>query len=80
MKLISTSSRNRLIIKKCHKCGHIMESKSEIQRCSHCNKAFLPSNYHNKLTAKNSLDFYEQFLEAEDLCDENLIKGIQVLW
>ncbi|MFZ8933828.1 MAG: hypothetical protein ACO20H_12835 [Bacteriovoracaceae bacterium] len=80
MRSVITSSRNRTVIKKCHSCGHVMESRTEVQKCGQCKKSFLPTNYHNKITAKNSLEFYDQFQEAEELSEELLVKGIQVLW
>ncbi|MDH5580628.1 MAG: hypothetical protein OEY33_01860 [Bdellovibrionales bacterium] len=80
MNLLITTSRNKTIIKKCHSCGHIMESRTEVQKCAQCNKPFLPVNYHSKETAKTSLDFYDQFQEAEELSEETLVRGIQVLW
>ena len=70
----------KLLIKKCHVCGHIAEGQKEIMRCTSCRKAFLPANYFSKVHAKNSNDYSELFLASDDLHEEELVKGINVLW
>ncbi len=59
----------KVIIKKCHVCAHIMESKVDIKRCERCNKVFLPSNYLN-----------EKIDDCQEFCEEDLVIGITVLW
>jgi hypothetical protein len=68
------------LIKKCHCCGHLMESSTEPERCEKCNKAFLPSRYFSKIHAKNSEEFRQLFEESQELHEEDLIKGLHVLW
>ena len=45
-----------------------------------CKKSFLPCNYFNKVHAKDSSEFDEMFLTTSELDEEDLIKGIYVLW
>jgi hypothetical protein len=71
---------DKVVVKKCHMCGQIMESTKEIMRCIKCSKSFLPHNYFGKVHAKNSTDFEKLFSSAVDLHDDDLIKGITVLW
>lgn len=72
--------RTVALIKKCHCCGHVMESKKEIERCEKCKKSFLPSQYFTKVHAKNTEEFKQLFAASEDLHEEDLIKGLHVLW
>ncbi len=72
--------KNTTLIKKCHCCGHIMESKKEVQKCGECNKSFLPLNYFSKIHAKNSEEFKNLFCKSDELHEEDLIRGINVLW
>jgi RecJ-like exonuclease len=69
-----------MIIKKCHICGGLNESHEEAKKCKHCSKSFLPSNYFGKVHAKNSQEYKDLFCSAEELNEDELIKGLQVLW
>lgn len=75
-----TSRKSKVIIKKCHVCGHVEESYRETKKCSNCKKSFLPSNYFGKVHAKNSKEFDELFSHSDELHEEDLVKGINVLW
>ena len=68
------------VIKKCHVCGHLMESHKEISKCDCCKKPFLPMNYFGKVHAKNSEEFQALFSKASELHEEDMIKGLTVLW
>lgn len=68
------------IIKKCHMCGHLMESRKEVEKCECCNKPFLPMNYFGKVHAKNSTEFKQLFSKASEIHEEDLIKGLSVIW
>ena len=69
------------IIKKCHVCGQVTESHKELDKCPNCSKAFLPLNYFGKVhTTKNSEEYSELFEVGENLHEDDLIKGIYVLW
>lgn len=80
MKDIAKSVRLKFIIKKCHVCGEISESQVEIQRCNSCGKSFLPLNYFHKVHAHDSTDFKELFSDTQDIHEDDLIKGIYVIW
>ena len=71
--------QDKLIIKLCHKCGHCNASEIELERCEKCAKAFLPLNYFEKIHAKDE-KFQGLFEEGDNLTDEDLIKGLYVLW
>lgn len=77
---VTTVHKGKLIVKKCHSCGHINESYKEKQRCSGCKKSFLPANYFGKVHAQNDKEFEKLFADSEELREEDLIKGINVLW
>jgi hypothetical protein len=72
--------QSKLIIKKCHCCGHIMESCEEIQKCTACKKSFLPVNYFSKVHAKNQKEFENLFASSHEIHEKDLIKGLTVLW
>lgn len=80
---VETSSLHapeKLIIKKCHICGHIMESHQEIVKCDKCKKSFLPVNYFSKVHSKNQKDYAQLFAYGYELHESDLIKGLTVLW
>lgn len=77
---VRQTGSDRTIIKKCHCCGHVMETAREPQRCLKCNKSFLPSHYFGKVHAKNESEFKELFSTACELEDETLIKGLTLIW
>ncbi len=77
---IKTSSEKKLIVKKCHCCGKISDSPTELKRCPSCNKSFMPSNYFGKIHAKNSEEFDQLFSKVEDLDESDIIIGLNVLW
>tara|TARA_Y100000996_G_scaffold28897_1_gene20498 strand:+ start:340 stop:588 length:249 start_codon:yes stop_codon:yes gene_type:complete len=74
------SPTKKTLIKKCHVCGFIMESEVEIKKCSKCNKSFLPFHYFNKVHAKNSEEFANLFSNVDEINEEDLVKGIHVIW
>jgi uncharacterized OB-fold protein len=81
MKLTTNpTKKGKLLIKKCHLCGTVMESYIERKKCTKCKKSFLPMNYFSKVHAKNSKEFDELFSNSDDMQEEDLIKGISVLW
>ena len=77
---VGTTKQTSKMIKKCHVCGHVMESRREIEKCEGCKKPFLPMNYFGKVHAKNSEEFKNLFVNASDLHEEDMIKGLTVLW
>jgi tRNA(Ile2) C34 agmatinyltransferase TiaS len=70
----------KLLIKKCHVCGHIMESSEEVQKCHKCKKSFLPSNYFHKVHSKNQKEYEALFAGSHEIHEQDLIKGLTVLW
>jgi len=76
----SKKTSDQIIIRKCHMCGYLIETSIEASKCPHCQKSFLPLNYFGKVHAKNSKDYQNLFAKPEELCDEDLIKGLTVLW
>ncbi len=77
---IGATEGSSKLIKKCHVCGHLMESKKEIEKCECCHKPFLPMNYFGKVHAKNSSEYTQLFSRASELHDEDMIRGLTVLW
>ena len=73
-------ANQRLIIRKCHMCGQVVESPKEQQKCICCGKSFLPLNYFTKVHEHDTNKYHELFAEGHELNDEDLIKGIFVLW
>ena len=70
----------RLIIRKCHVCGQVVESEVEQESCIGCGKAFLPLNYFEKIHGNNEQKFKDLFSGSDELQDEDLITGMYVLW
>lgn len=80
MKEIKQSAKEKLLIRACHACLKINESLHELERCSHCNKAFLPLNYFEKIHTDKAQKWSSHFSSTEDIAEEDLIKGLFVLW
>ncbi len=74
------SSEGKILIKVCHRCNNVMESFHEPEKCTKCKKSFLPSNYFGKVHAQNSEEYKSLFASSEQLHEDDLIKGLQVLW
>jgi len=70
----------KTIIKKCHMCGHIHESQQEVQKCAKCKKSFLPVNYFSKVHTKTQKEFEKLFAHGHEIHEEDIIKGLTVLW
>lgn len=77
---LTNVTKQRLIIKKCHVCGQVHESSTEIAKCINCNKSFLPLNYFVKVHEVKQDEYSSLFAQGHELEDEDLIKGIYVLW
>jgi hypothetical protein len=80
IKLEQSSDTDKVLIKLCHKCGELNETCIEPEKCASCKKAFLPSNYFTKIHAKNTQEFKKLFLHIDDLQENELIKGYNVIW
>ena len=68
------------IIRCCHMCSNIMEFDKEPTKCLKCKKPFLPHNYFAKIHDHNNQDFESLYVSACSLTEEELIKGIEVIW
>jgi hypothetical protein len=77
---LNTEGTRKQVIKKCHVCGCLNESNREVEKCSSCQKPFLPMNYFGKVHAKNSAEFKQLFANASELHEEDMIKGLTVIW
>ena len=76
----SKTKLSTVIIKKCHICGHLNESKSEPKKCCGCNKSFLPLNYFSKVHNHGKEQYDALFEACNELTEQDLIKGIYVIW
>lgn len=74
------SSGSKVLFKKCHICDHVMESVQEVQKCEKCKKSFLPVNYFSKVHSKSQSDYGLLFAHGHEIHEEDLIKGLTVLW
>lgn len=72
--------QEKLIMRVCHRCGHCNQTSQEPERCQKCTKAFLPLNYFTKIHDSKGEKFHTLFEEVEALEEEDLIKGLYVLW
>ena len=70
----------KLLIKKCHICGHLNESHNELERCKNCHKSFLPSSYFNKVHEQAGQNYKNLYSEVTELEEKDLIIGIHVIW
>lgn len=80
LELTNKDSGTKLLIKKCHICGHVMESSQEVQKCGKCKKSFLPVNYFSKIHSKTQNEYEQLFAQGHEICEEDLIKGLTVIW
>ena len=70
----------KTLIKKCHICGHINESKKELERCKNCKKSFLPSSYFSKVHDNSGQSYKNLYSLAHEIDEKDLIIGIHVIW
>lgn len=79
-KIPANHKEEKVIIRKCHHCGQVTESHTEVNKCVKCQKSFLPLNYFEKVHASSQKDYQNLFAESHEIEDNDLIKGIFVLW
>lgn len=72
--------KEKMLIRACHSCLKVNESYQELERCSHCNKAFLPLRYFEKIHQDKNSTFTSHFASSDQIDEEDLIKGLFVLW
>jgi hypothetical protein len=73
-------SKEKTLIRVCHSCLKMNESHKELERCLHCRKSFLPLNYFDKIHGDKNQKWENHFSTSDTLEDEDLIKGLFVLW
>jgi len=83
--LNKTKQNSKLLIRKCHVCGQMIESVVEQEKCSCCGKYFLPLNYFQKIHDHNdseqkSTNYQDLFAESHELDQDDLVKGLYILW
>ncbi len=79
-KEINTRKEPRLLVKKCHVCGQLAESHNELEKCLSCGKSFLPLNYFEKVHNHEQTEYKNLFAECQELHEDDLIKGLYVIW
>jgi hypothetical protein len=77
---IKKTKKEKLLLRNCHSCLKINESSKELERCAHCNKAFLPLRYFDKIHQEKDLSWENYFYPTDLIEEEDLIKGLFVLW
>ncbi len=80
MRNIEKVKVQKLIIKKCHSCGQVIESTTEQEKCVQCGKAFLPLNYFAKVHSQKGEQYQNLFAESHELHEDDLVRGLYVLW
>jgi hypothetical protein len=73
-------SKEKTLIRACHSCLKVNESNKELERCLHCSKSFLPLRYFDKIHHDKDLKWEHHFSFTDQLDEEDLIKGLFVLW
>jgi hypothetical protein len=80
VKEVEKKSKEKLLIRTCHSCLKINESEKELERCTHCNKSFLPLRYFDKIHHEKETKWENYFYPTDLIEEEDLIKGLFVLW
>ena len=80
MKEVEKKKSAKLLLTVCHHCLKVNESTTELERCTHCNKSFLPLRYFEKIHKEKNAKWINNFSRAEELEEEDLVKGLFVLW
>jgi cobalamin biosynthesis Co2+ chelatase CbiK len=78
--IIVPKKKKKILVRKCHVCGEVIESYAEVEKCHQCHKHFLPLNYFGKVHATNSEAYKQLFEEVNSLHEDDLIKGLFVIW
>lgn len=80
MKDTALKNKEKYLIRACHACLKINESFQELERCAHCNKSFLPLRYFEKIHQAKDEKWENHFSVSSQIDEEDLIKGLFVLW
>jgi hypothetical protein len=76
----AVTKKTKMIIRKCHCCSKLTESAAEVEKCLSCGKSFLPLNYFAKIHGNDEYKFDELWAKGHELEEEDLIKGLFVIW
>jgi len=76
---VEKTFQSKEILRLCHRCHHLNHHHKETDKCNHCNKAFLPLNYFQKIHDVHT-EFKELFGEARELEEKDMIIGLTILW
>lgn len=77
---IKKETKEKLLMRICHRCQHVNESVAELERCTQCQKSFLPLRYFEKVHTAHGDEWKNNFSRVSDIEEEDLIKGLFVLW
>jgi len=77
---LDINAQTKVLIKRCHVCGHLNESSTELERCQKCSKSFLPSSYFSKVHDNTGVKFKQLYSHVHELDEKDLIIGIHVIW
>ncbi len=80
MNSLEQKSNTKSLMRLCHCCHKVSESSVELERCAHCGKSFLPLRYFEKIHKSKNQKWGSHFSPSEELEEEDLIKGLFVLW
>ncbi|HLT22200.1 MAG TPA: hypothetical protein VKZ84_02115 [Bacteriovoracaceae bacterium] len=72
--------KSKTLIRACHMCFKLNEATSEIEKCQHCHKSFLPLRYFDKIHAKSKENWSSHFNSIDDIDSKDLIQGLFVVW
>lgn len=77
---VNKTKKVKLLLRSCHACLKLNESEQELERCLRCNKPFLPLRYFEKIHSQEESKWENYFYPTEFIEEEDLIKGLFVLW
>lgn len=80
LKNMETAEKDKILIKKCHYCGHLNQTFTEPQKCQECKKSYLPLNYFAKVHNTPQSEYQSLYASSNDLDESEIIKGLTVLW
>ncbi len=75
------NTSGRSLYRQCHMCAYVIHTSEEVQRCPKCNKSFLPLNYFAKIhKGKQGEDYDALYSSCDELSEQEIIKGLYVIW
>lgn len=80
MKETEIKTKEKMLIRACHSCLKVNEATKELERCTYCAKPFLPLRYFEKIQQARDPKWENHFWHSSQIDEEDLIKGLFVLW